>query len=106
MRYAVLVLVAACTPLVLVAACTPSPGTGAPPPYATGPAPRAAASAPADACPLTVEGVSADIEHTGRGATVTLVGPPDQLMLLRARARGVGDVDGGLLAACPCAALA
>lgn len=54
-----------------------------------------------DACPLTIDRVRAVIEKTGRGATITLTAPPDQLMLLRARARGVPDT-GGILAACPC----
>jgi hypothetical protein len=57
-----------------------------------------------DACPLTIEGVRADIETTGRGSTVTLTASPDQLMLLRARAHAVTNAPGGMLAACPCAA--
>lgn len=59
-----------------------------------------------DSCPLTVDGVRADIETTGRGSTVTLMASPDQLMLLRARAHAVTDAPGGLLVACPCGAAA
>lgn len=59
-----------------------------------------ASNAP-DACPLTIDRVRAVIEKTDRGATITLTAPPDQVMLLRARARGVPDA-GGILAACPC----
>jgi hypothetical protein len=63
-----------------------------------------AASGAPDACPLTVDGVRANIESTGRGVAVTLTAAPDQVMLLRARAHAVADLEGGLLAACPCGA--
>jgi hypothetical protein len=72
-------------------------------PVPAAPAPSAQRAAP-DACPLTVDGVRANIESTGRGVAVTLTAAPDQLMLLRARAHAVADLDGGLLAACPCGA--
>ena len=60
----------------------------------------------ADACPLTIDGVRADIETTGRGSTVTLSASPDQLLLLRARAHALADTQGGILGACPCGATA
>lgn len=92
--------------LVFLAACAPSTGAGAPLPYVSGNGPRTGVTAANEPCPLTIEGVSADIEHTGGGAAITLTAPPDQLMLLRARAHGVTDVAGGLLGACPCGAAA
>jgi hypothetical protein len=78
-------------------ACTPVSSSFTP--FAPRPTPIKPA---ADACPLTLEGVRADIETTGRGVTITLASGPDQLMLLRARSRDVATMDGGLLAACPC----
>jgi hypothetical protein len=92
--------------LVLLAACASSTGAGTPLPYTSGLGPLAVAPPANESCPLAIEGVSADIEHTGRGATVKLTAPPDQVMLLRARARSVTDAEGGLLGACPCAATA
>jgi hypothetical protein len=67
--------------------------------------PTAAAPHRPDTCPLNIEGVSADIETTGRGVTVSLSASPDQLMLLRARAAAATGLPGGLLAACPCGSL-
>lgn len=56
----------------------------------------------ADACPLTISGARADIENSGSGLTITVSAAPDQLLLLRARAHALPDVQGGILAACPC----
>ena len=55
-----------------------------------------------DACPLTIDGARASLENTGRGISIALATGMDQLMLLRARAHGIRDEEGGLLAACPC----
>lgn len=55
-----------------------------------------------DACPLTISGARADIENSGSGLTITVSAAPDQLLLLRARAHALPDVQGGILAACPC----
>ncbi len=55
-----------------------------------------------DACPLTISGARADIENSGSGLTITVLAAPDQLLLLRARAHALPDVQGGLVAACPC----
>ena len=75
----------------------------------TGLAPVAAAQAvaaarPIDNCPLTVDGVRADIETTGRGVAIELSAAPDQLLLLRARAGAAARGAGGILSACPCGA--
>jgi hypothetical protein len=56
----------------------------------------------ADACPLSISGARADIENSGSGLTITISAAPDQLLLLRARAHALPDVQGGLQAACPC----
>lgn len=56
----------------------------------------------ADACPLTISGARADIENSGSGLTITISAGADQLLLLRARAHALPDVQGGLVAACPC----
>jgi hypothetical protein len=56
-----------------------------------------------DACPLTIAGARADIENSGSGLTITVSAAADQLLLLRARAHALPDVQGGLAAACPCA---
>jgi hypothetical protein len=55
-----------------------------------------------DACPLTIAGARADIENSGSGLTITVSAAADQLLLLRARAHALPDVQGGLAAACPC----
>ena len=89
------------TAVFLLAACGAETGNAPVPSRAIVPG-RAARHA--DACPLTVDGVSADIETTGRGSTVTLFASPDQLLLLRARAHAIADSEGGILAACPCGA--
>lgn len=57
----------------------------------------------ADSCPLTISGARADIENSGSGLSITISAAPDQLLLLRARAHALPDLQGGLLAACPCA---
>jgi hypothetical protein len=56
-----------------------------------------------DACPLTIAGARADIENSGSGLTITVSAAADQLLLLKARAHALPDVQGGLAAACPCA---
>lgn len=91
---------AACV-LLLASACG-AEGVTAPAPVGTVAPSRTARGQ--DTCPLTVEGVRADIETTGRGSTVTLMASPDQLMLLRARAHAMADSGEGMLAACPCSA--
>jgi hypothetical protein len=55
-----------------------------------------------DACPLTIAGARADIENSGSGLTITVSAAADQLLLLKARAHALPDVQGGLAAACPC----
>lgn len=55
-----------------------------------------------DACPLTIAGARADMENSGSGLTITVSAAPDQLLLLRARAHALPDVQGGIGAACPC----
>lgn len=55
-----------------------------------------------DACPLTISGARADMENSGSGLTITVSAAPDQLLLLRARAHALPDVQGGILSACPC----
>lgn len=85
--------------------CGAEGATTAPPPIGTfTPARRAHGTHGTDGCPLTIDGVRADIETTGRGSTVTLTASPDELMLLRARAHAVTGAAGGVLEACPCAA--
>lgn len=66
--------------------------------------PPAAGTHRPDACPLTIDGVRADIETTGRGVAINLTAQPDQIMLLRARAKDVVTSDGGLYKACACGA--
>lgn len=66
--------------------------------------PPAAGTHRPDACPLTIDGVRADIETTGRGVTINLTAQPDQIMLLRARAKDVASSEGGLYKACSCGA--
>jgi len=90
--------IAALAAVALGAACAE---TNAPPQAPVEYGALSPATAAPDACPLTIDRVRAVIEKTGRGATITLTAPPDQVMLLRARARGVPDT-GGILAACPC----
>jgi hypothetical protein len=60
-------------------------------------------SSASDACPLTISGARADIENSGSGLTITVSAAADQLLLLRARAHALPDVQGGIAAACPCA---
>jgi hypothetical protein len=55
-----------------------------------------------DACPLTIAGARADIENSGSGLTITVSAQADQLLLLRARAHALPDVQGGIAGACPC----
>ena len=64
--------------------------------------PPAAGTHRPDACPLTIDGVRADIETTGRGVTINLIAQPDQIMLLRARAKDVATSEGGIYKACAC----
>ncbi len=66
--------------------------------------PPAAGTHRPDACPLTIDGARADIEATGRGIAINLTVGPDQVMLLRARAKDVATSDGGIYKACACGA--
>jgi hypothetical protein len=60
-------------------------------------------SSGSDSCPLTIAGARADIENSGSGLTITVSAAADQLLLLRARAHALPDVQGGISRACPCA---
>jgi hypothetical protein len=74
-----------------------------PPSDVVGHLPTRRHSSASDACPLTIAGARADIENSGSGLTITVSAAADQLLLLRARAHALPDVQGGLAAACPCA---